>query len=100
MAEIISGMAKLREFKALIYKQNGFNSNSIIALRPVFEKRIPLQMEELKIVDCKIFPKHIIELIDSMLKLSQLKRFALVGAKHSVESFEKIVMYVRESGSL
>lgn len=42
LAEIISGMAKLREFKSLIYKQNAINFESLRALKPVFEKRLPL----------------------------------------------------------
>ena len=63
-------MAKLRDFKSLIYKQNSLNKNSLLALRPVFEKRLPLQLEELKIIDCKILPKHIIELMKNLLELS------------------------------
>ena len=35
-------MAKLREFKSLIYKQNAINFESLRALKPVFEKRLPL----------------------------------------------------------
>lgn len=70
LAEIITGMAKLREFKSLIYKQNGLNQNSLMAMRPVFEKRLPLQLEELKLIDCKILPKHIIELMGNLLELS------------------------------
>ena len=63
-------MSKLREFKSLIYKQNGLNQNSLLAMRPVFEKRLPMQMEELKIIDCKVLPKNIIELMDNLLQLS------------------------------
>ena len=36
LAEIVEGMAKLREFKSLIYKQNLININSLNALKPVF----------------------------------------------------------------
>ena len=38
--------------------------------------------------------------MENLLTLSQLKRLALVGVKHSIESFEKVVMYVGESQSL
>ena len=38
--------------------------------------------------------------MESLLNLSQLKRIALVGVKHSVESFEKIISYMTNSKSL
>ena len=100
LAEIVEGMAKLREFKSLIYKQNMINMNSLTALKPVFEKRLPLQMEELKIIDCKVSHQLVIQLMQNLLEISQLKRLALVNVHHSVESFEKVVEYIRESKSL
>ena len=84
-------MSKLREFKSLIYRQNTLNFESLRAFKPVFEKRFPFQMEELKIIDCKISPQLVIELMASLLNRSQVKRIALVGVKHNVESFEKVI---------
>ena len=57
-------------------------------------------MEELKIIDCKVSAQNIIELMDNLMELSQLKRLALVGVKHTPESFDKVVMYVNQSESL
>ena len=57
-------------------------------------------MEELKIIDCKISPDLITQLIDSLLKISQLKRFSLVGVKHNIISFEKVVSYIENDQSL
>ena len=57
-------------------------------------------MEELKIIDCKISPDLITQLIDSLLKISQLKRFSLVGVKHNTISFEKVVSYIENDQSL
>ena len=65
-AEILSGMVKLRDFKSLIYKQNMINSDSILALKPIFAKRLPNQLEELKIIDCKMHPKLLIQLLELM----------------------------------
>ena len=84
LAEIVEGMAKLREFKSLIYKQNMINMNSLTALKPVFEKRLPLQMEELKIIDCKVSHQLVIQLMQNLLEISQLKRLALVNVYHSI----------------
>ena len=58
-AEIINGISKLRDFKSLIYKQNTINLNSINALVPVFQRRLPCHMDELKLIDCKVSPKLI-----------------------------------------
>ena len=51
-------------------------------------------MEELKLIDCKISPKLTIELMENLLRLSQLKRFSLIGGTHTEQSFERIVMYI------
>ena len=53
-AEILKGMSKLRDFKSLIYRQDAVNAASINALKPVFEKRLPHHLEEIKLIDCKI----------------------------------------------
>ena len=53
-AMILEGLAKLNDFKSIVYKMNGINLNAIRHLEPLFEKRIPHHLEELKIIDCKM----------------------------------------------
>ena len=54
MAVILEGAAKMKDFKALIYKMNAINSLAIEKLIPIFNKSIPYHLEELSIIDCKM----------------------------------------------
>lgn len=91
LAQIIDGMVKLRDFKSLIYKQNSINQRSLDSLMPVFMRRIPHHMEELKLIDCKVSPTLIIKLMDTLLEQSLIKRIALVQVHHTAESFDKVI---------
>ena len=64
-AMILEGLAKLNDFKAIIYKMNGINQKSIDSLGPLLSKRLPHHLEELKIIDCKMSGS----LIESLIKL-------------------------------
>ena len=63
-------MAKLRDFKSLIYRQNTVNLNSLTALKPVLAKRFPFNLDELKLVDCKISSGLITTLMESLTERS------------------------------
>ena len=47
LAVILEGVAKMSDFKALIYKMNTINALSIEKMAPLFRKYIPCHMEEL-----------------------------------------------------
>ena len=94
---ILEGLHKLKDFKSIIYKMNSLNSRSLTKLVPVFEKRLPHHLEELKIIDCKINATLISQLMISLLEKSQLRSLALVNVHHSPESFELVTRYVEES---
>ena len=53
-AMILEGLAYLRDFKSIIYKMNAVNSLSLEKMIPVLDKRLPMHLEELKLIDCKI----------------------------------------------
>ena len=63
-------MAKLRDFKSLIYKQNTINLHSLEVLRPVLEKRLPHHLEEIKLIDCKVSPGMIARLLENLNETS------------------------------
>ena len=69
-AKMLDGFAKLRDFKSLIYKQNVVTLNSMLALKPIFEKRLPHELQELKFIDCKISPSLIKVLMESLIEQS------------------------------
>ena len=51
---ILEGLAAIKDFKSIIYKRNEINALSIERLEPLFSKKIPHQLAELQIIDCKI----------------------------------------------
>ena len=53
-AMVLEGLAYLRDFKSIIYKMNAVNSLSLEKMIPVLDKRLPMHLEELKLIDCKI----------------------------------------------
>ena len=69
-AEIRQGMGKMRDFKSLIYKHSSVNQASLDALKPILLKRIPHQLEELKLIDVKISPSMITFLMESLIEQS------------------------------
>lgn len=97
LALILDGILKLKDFKALVYKMNGINSAALNKINLLFERRLPHHLEELKIIDCKINQTLIQQLLDALLKKSQIKKFALVNAMHSELTFDKLVAYVGQS---
>lgn len=54
LAVILEGAAKMKDFKALIYKMNAINALAIEKMIPVIRKPIPNHLEELSIIDCKM----------------------------------------------
>ena len=57
---------------------------------PLFEKRLPNHLEELKIIDCKLNPTLIQQLMDNLLNRSQLRSLSLVNVNHTPRSFELV----------
>ena len=67
-ATILEGLAKIRDFKSIIYKLNEMNSRAVQCLRPLFEKNIPNQLNELEIIDCRIDSSVLEELLSTMIE--------------------------------
>ena len=98
LAVILEGAAKMKDFKALIYKMNLISSLAIEKLIPVIQKPIPNHLEELSIIDCKMNATQVEQLMDGLIdNHARLKKLTLVNAHHTERSFEKIVEFI--SGS-
>lgn len=87
MAIILDGLAKVKDFKSIIYKHNELNSLAVAKLEAIFLKFIPNQLMDLQIVDCKIHCSTIEQLLDLMITRCEVKSFALVNVHHSEGSF-------------
>lgn len=66
LAIVLEGLANIKDFKSIIYKQNELNSLAIAKLESLFLKQLPNHLAELQIIDCKINSAMIEQLCDLM----------------------------------
>ena len=100
-SDILSGLACLKDFKSIIYRMNTFGDLSLAKMRPLMEKRIPYNLEELKLIDCQMTGSHVSRLIELLIETDcQLRSLAIVNANHTDNSFEKITTFVQEAEKL
>ena len=100
-ASILEGLAQLKDFKSIIYKMNTFGDLSLAALPALLEKRLPNHLDEIKLIDCQMNSSMISQLVDLLLETdSQLSKLALINANQTESSFDKIIMFLRESDFL
>ena len=64
------------------------------------ERRIPYNLEELKLIDCKIHAAQISQLMNQLTEHSQIKKLALVGVHHNIRSFDALVEFVEASETI
>lgn len=60
----------------------------------MLERSLPNHFDELCLIDCKMTPTLIENLMESLLGRSRLRKFALVKAQHSTQSFDAVIKYV------
>ena len=87
MATILEGIVKLKDFKALTYKQNALNALSIEKMEPLLRRGVPNHLQELQLIDVKMSPTTIELMMDSIMEHARLRKFALVNAQHTEISF-------------
>ena len=73
---------------------------SLDAITPLLSRRKPNNLEELRIVSCRIGGCITHGLIDALLDGSNLKKLGLVQANMSSLSFKGLCLYVKKSRSL
>ena len=78
---MVQAFFKFKDFKSIIYKMNAISDLSLEKLQPILLKRLPFQLDEIKLIDCQMNGSHICKLMDSLLETnSQLSKLALVNA--------------------
>ena len=53
-ADLLNGMQSLSHLKKIVYRSNGIRMLSIDKLTPLLAKQKPMQLEELRIINCPI----------------------------------------------
>lgn len=82
---MVAGLQKLPELKALTYNKNEFGVQSAEALCPILMKGMPMQMDELRLINTKVAVKAIEIIVEQLVERSYLKRLSLVNASISSE---------------
>ena len=75
------------------------NAEAIEALEPILKKRLPRNLEELKMIDVKSNPALNDELINKLFGC-QVRKLTLVNCELSEKTFETLVSFVNTSSYL
>ena len=100
LATILQGVARMPDFKSLIYKNGGMNSLAIQKLEPILLRAAPNHLEELSIIDIKLSPTLIEELVVMLENKSRVKKLALVNMSHSEHSFLMLTDFFKTNQNL
>ena len=87
----------MRDFKKIVYRYNTFHWKSLKELTNILTRKIPNQLEELRIENCKIEPSLTTALLEALNEKCYLKKLSLVNANFTVEAFNYLCDFVRES---
>lgn len=99
--DLLKGMHKLDHVRAITYKRNDFiKTQTVENIIPLLVRRKPTNLEELKIINCRIGGAVTHRLIDALLKQSSLKRLSLVKANLTPASFNELLKFLAESRTL
>ena len=93
-------MLKLDHLKQIVYKNNDIRLHSIDRLGPILARQKPMQLEELRIVNCPIGATATNALIEILADQSNLTKFGLVKSAFSDVSFPNLCQFVAHSRTL
>ena len=82
------------DVKSIIYKRDVFDERSLEAINPLFKKRLPNHLEELKLEDLSITKPVLNSLLDSINTRSQLLKLSLAKIDITDQSFKKLQLYL------
>lgn len=99
-ADILVGLQNLKDVKSIVYKQNGINKKAIEALEPLFKRKIPHHLLELRLMDIKSSASLIDDVIFKFSTCSQISKLALVNCQQSDKSFEILLNFIKSSRHL
>ena len=99
LAALLDGLKEQVNFKSVTYKKNSLGPLSVKALSVLINRTRPSNLDELRIINCKISTASS-ELLLESIQGSQLRRLALVKCHIDSQLFEHIIALVEESQSL
>jgi len=94
---ILKSLQTSKDFKKIAYRNSIFHWRSLRELEPFIDRKIPNNLEELRIEYCKIDPSTTTSLIESLYERRHLRRLSLVNVDFTDESFNCLCWFVLES---
>lgn len=80
---LLRGAEKLKHVSSLVFKREEFGHKSVKLIKPLVERPRPYNLQELRLIDCKVQTHVTRELITTLRESNSLKVLALVNARIS-----------------
>lgn len=89
-AKLVKSLSNLEKFQSIIYRNNDFGMESAEAMGALLKKKFPNNLDELRIVNCRM-AHHVSEyLMDTLLDASFLRSLTLINANLNDRSMKLI----------
>lgn len=99
--DLFKGMHQLEHVKSVIIKRNELVKVATVEhLIPLLIRSKPQNLEELRLINCKIGAAVTHRLVEALLKRSNVKKLGLVNANFTYSSFKVLLEYIKSSRSL
>jgi Leucine-rich repeat (LRR) protein len=93
-------LRSLDSVKSIVYRRNDFQRLSIERIIPLLARKKPQNLEELRIVGCRIGPAITHDLVQELLNGTNLSKLSLVKTSMSSTSFALLCAYLEGARSL
>ena len=90
----------MQDLKSLIYHTNNFDEHCITKVAPLLRKKLPLHLDELRLINLNITGKISQELVQELRIKNQLSKLALVHVNLTDEAFDILIEVVSKSRNL
>jgi len=97
---ILEACSQMEDFKSLIYHTNNFDEHCITKVAPLLRKKLPLHLDELRLINLNITGKISQELVQELRIKNQLSKLALVHVNLTDEAFDILIEVVSKSRNL
>jgi len=94
---LLKGADKLEHVSSLVFKHEEFGNKSVKLIKPLVERPRPHNLQELRLIDCKVSSNVTRELITTLRESNSLKVLGLVNARINEQSMEELGLLIAES---
>ena len=94
-AVLLEGLNRQLHIKCIVTKHNEFGEHSLLQVKKLMIRKKPANLDELRIIHCKISPLVTDELITCLAeRQAPLSKLSLVSASFNDESFRSLIEFI------